>query len=99
MMIDLPAYCAAHHPVDGRPIMIRRGEPGYVEWPKDNPISPEDFNRVHDIDEAVVQSMICCSMTGAWSDANVPEMRRALERGKEHARQKAYGRRARFSNR
>ena len=97
-MIELPNYCAARHPVTGDPIMLRKGEAGYVPWPKTNPISPEDFNKVHDIDEAVVQTMMACSMSGGWEKANVPKMREALRRGRERMLREEYRPRRRWSD-
>ena len=97
-MIELPAYCAARHPETNKPIIIRRGEPGYLPWPKGNPITPEDFNKIHDVDEAVVQTMIGCCMSGEWEKADAVPMRPSLQRerqGKERADRGSRGRFAR----
>jgi hypothetical protein len=57
----LPERCGARHPITKTPILIVRDEPGYYPWPADEP-SPEDWNRLHDIDERTPLIMVAKSL-------------------------------------
>jgi hypothetical protein len=62
----LPAICAAHHPTDNSPVMIRRGETGY--YPAQPWLNIDAFNSARGITGAQVEAMLIGSMFG-W---NVP---------------------------
>ena len=53
----LPERCGARHPITKTPILIVRDEQGYYPWPADE-LSPEDWNRLHDIDERTASIMV-----------------------------------------
>jgi hypothetical protein len=96
MLIDLPDFCAARHPVSGEPVIIRRGEMGYAPWPS-SLIDPDEYNRRNDIDEAVIETMVACSMTGRWDAADVVSVRRSIEKGKERVARDGNRTRSRWS--
>jgi hypothetical protein len=60
-MRELPEKCATFN-MDGKPIMIERGESGYMLMTKD--FDPDAFNKALDITEEEVNLMIVGSMFG-----------------------------------
>ena len=58
----LPDICAAAHPVDGSPIVIRRSESGY--YPARAGFDIEGFNARHGITAKHVECMLVGSMFG-----------------------------------
>lgn len=60
-MNALPEACATTN-MDGKPIMIKKGETGY--YLMDENFNPTAYNTVFDIDEEVIEIMTCASMFG-----------------------------------
>ena len=66
-MKTLPITCATTN-MDGKPILITKGESGYMLM--DKLFDPDAFNRVFDIDDEVINLMIAGSMFG-WDIAAI----------------------------
>lgn len=61
VLANLPAFCAAEHPTDCSPILIKRGESGY--WPAPG-VHVATFNRQRGISAAQVEAMLVGSLFG-----------------------------------
>jgi hypothetical protein len=70
----LPERCGARNPVTNDPILIVRDELGYRPWSET--LSPEDWNRLHDIDERTASIMVALSMADAGRDGELVGGRR-----------------------
>src|SRR3954471_9499478 len=66
----LPPMCAARHPGTNEPILIRRGEPGFIAWRPGPPLRERDrvayFNARHKVTPQQVAAMLHGSQMG-WS--------------------------------
>lgn len=58
----LPVECAARHPSDNSPMLVKRGVAGY--WPMLPGFDVDGFNARHGISPAQVQAMTIGSMFG-----------------------------------
>jgi hypothetical protein len=57
-----PEHCGARHPITKAEILIVRGEDGFHHWPS-SLMSPEAWNRLHNIDEDTAALMAAMSMS------------------------------------
>jgi hypothetical protein len=62
ILAELPATCAARHPTDESPILIQRGESGYI--PLSRGFNVERYNERHGHNAAIVEAMLVGSMFG-----------------------------------
>lgn len=76
---QLPEICAALHPTDNSPILIRRGEAGYHPWPGKTEEDVTRFNERHGISDDVIEAMLIGSIAGWGVPGAIPESWREME--------------------
>jgi hypothetical protein len=74
LISKLPVRCAAHHPTENGPIMIRRGETGY--YPAPWWLNVDAYNSARGITGAQVEAMLIGSCFGWDVPGANPDMHR-----------------------